>query len=402
MKSNQKRFDIIISIVGAVILWIYVINIVNPPTTATFRNIPVTITGEESLISSGRALVHSGDYYTNIDVSGARNDIKNLTEKDIKLTADVSNLAQGVSSVAITASLPSGIKVENIENSTVNLTIEDYVTVDKPVEIVFSGAEEGQEATILSTSLSQIGVSGAQSVVASVAAVRVTGNLANMGLDVSKEHTLAASAVDSSGKAVSGVKLAQDTVSVSAVLYQTKTVPLSVPVTGDIWEGAVLSETRVPDSVIIKGPAAQLSRISEISAEEISIDGLYETAMEVVDPILPDGVYLADSMDTLHAEFIIADEGRLTYTYRAAAINIKNLSEGTTASFTLPESSKEITAAITGPVATLRTLAPGDVAPTADAANRPAGDYSVTLSPSRSITGLTVIFNPTVVSMRIK
>ena len=64
--------------------------------------------------------------------------------------------------------------MEEMTNGTVNITVERYVTVDKPVEVVFSGTEEGQEAMILSTSLSQIAVSGASSIVSSVSSVRVS------------------------------------------------------------------------------------------------------------------------------------------------------------------------------------------------------------------------------------
>ena len=401
-KHNQKRIDIIISIVVAVILWIYVINIVNPPTSATFRNVPVTITGEEQLNSSGRALAIKEAYTATVDVSGSRNDMKKISGTDIALSIDVSNLAAGSNSVTVNAVMPTGIKLENIENKTVTVNVEEYVTEAKPVEVVLSGAGSGEEATILKSSLTQIGVSGAQSVVDKVAHVRVSGDLSKEDLDKEVELTLAGEAVDASGKVVPGVKLAQESINVNAVMYQTKSVPLSVPVTGSIWEGAALSESRIPDSITIKGPASRLSQISEIKAKELKIDGLYETTVMEIEPVLGDDVYEVDSAEPLQAMFVIAENGRLIYSYKASAVIAKNLAEGTTASFALPDGHKEISAVITGPVSTLRTLAAGDVAPTADAAKREAGEYSVLLTPSRTVTGLSINFAPGSITMRIK
>ena len=401
-KHNQKRIDIIISIVVAVILWIYVINIVNPPTSATFRNVPVTITGEEQLNSSGRALAIKEAYTATVDVSGSRNDMKKISGTDIALSIDVSNLAAGSNSVTVNAVMPTGIKLENIENKTVTVNVEEYVTEAKPVEVVLSGAGSGEEATILKSSLTQIGVSGAQSVVDKVAHVRVSGDLSKADLDKEVELTLAGEAVDASGKVVPGVKLAQESINVTAVMYQTKSVPLSVPVTGSIWEGAALSESRIPDSITIKGPASRLSQISEIKAKELKIDGLYETSVMDIEPILGDDVYEIDSAEPLQAMFVIAENGRLIYSYKASAVIAKNLADGTTASFALPDGHKEISAVITGPVSTLRTLAAGDVAPTADAAKREAGEYSVLLTPSRTVTGLSINFAPGSITMRIK
>jgi YbbR domain-containing protein len=298
--------------------------------------------------------------------------------------------------------MPAGIKLDNIDSKTVTVNVEEYVTESKPVEIVLSGAGSGEEATIIKSSLTQIGVSGAESIVQKVAQVRVSGDLSKADLDKEVELTLAGEAVDASGKVIPGVKLAQESINVTAVMYQTKSVPLSVPVTGSIWEGAALSESRIPDSITIKGPASRLSQISEIKAKELKIDGLYETTVMDIEPILGDNVYEIDSAEPLQAMFVIAENGRLIYSYKASPVIAKNLADGTTASFVLPEGHKEISAVITGPVSTLRTLAAGDVAPTVDAAKREAGEYSVLLTPSRTVTGLSINFAPGSITMRIK
>ena len=400
--KHQKRIDIVVSIVAAILLWIYVITIVNPPVESIVKDVPVQITGQEALESSGYALAHAEGYTANVVISGPRNDIGSVKASDIIVTADVSSLTEGANSVPLTAVTPSGISLVEIQNSTVNITVDKYVTVSRPVEVVLSGAKDGQEATLMSTSLSQVDVSGAASLVGTVATVRVNRDLSDAELDQINELTLGTAAVDTSGKVVQGVKLAQEAINVSAVLFQTKTVPLEVPVTGEVWEGAVLSETRLPKNIVIKGPASALSQISGIKTAEIDIEGIYESTMFEINPIFPNGVFGSDSAEALQAEFIVADNGRLIFKYKVSDVTVGSLAEWLEVSFALEGDNKEITAVVSGHVTTLRTLAAGDVAPTANAEGKPEGEYSIAINPRQSISGLTVIYTPSTVIMKIK
>ncbi|MBQ1711999.1 MAG: hypothetical protein II024_02080, partial [Firmicutes bacterium] len=67
---NQKRIDIIVSIVAAIILWFYVINIANPTVQTTLRDVPVEITGVETLAEKELAPVTTEGFRATITVSG--------------------------------------------------------------------------------------------------------------------------------------------------------------------------------------------------------------------------------------------------------------------------------------------------------------------------------------------
>ena len=58
---HQKALDIAVSVIAAIVIWIVVITEVNPPTTATIRDIPVTINGAERLEERGLALLSVSD-----------------------------------------------------------------------------------------------------------------------------------------------------------------------------------------------------------------------------------------------------------------------------------------------------------------------------------------------------
>ena len=401
MRQNQKKIDIVISVIGAILLWIYVINIVNPTVTTVVRDVPINIGGAATLVERGRALAGNETYSTDVTISGPRNEVNKVTAEDISLVADVSYLSTGRQAVEVRADLPSHISLESLAESTIEVLIEEYVTAPKPVDIILSGAESGEEIRIENISLSQVDVSGAASAVAKVAALRANGDVSDAGLDTPKVLTLAITPVDDSGKAMDSVRIAQDTVGITAIVYQTKDVPLKVTFTGDAWTGAIVSETQVPSSVTIKGPATVLSQISEIESAPIDMEGIYETTTYDVEPVIPSGAYLSDTVKTLRATVKIEDEGELAFKYTVADIIIKNLDKDLKAEVSLVDA-KQIDLTVRGPISTLRTLAAGDVAPSVNAANRKSGEYErVVLQPNQNIDGLTVTFSPNTVTLNI-
>ena len=402
MKMNQKRIDIIVSIILAIALWFYVINIANPQVQVTLRDVPVQITGEEALAEKQLAPVINDVYKTTITVSGSRNVVNKIKTEDVKLTADVSELAIGGGTAPISAELPSGITLVELLTPGVDVVVEELVTASKPVEVILSGATEGREATLLSSSLTQVEAVGAESNLAKVTAVRVSGDLSGAELDKPVELVLAATPVGEDGKPVSGVKLAHDSINVNAVIYQTKTVPIEVPIEGKVWEGAVLKSTEIGKNIVIKAPASKLSQISGISANPVIIEGIYETAEFEVEPILPNGVFEADSSEPVTAKFVIDSNGSLTFKFKVSEVAVNNLAEGRSASVTLGEGVSEINAKVSGPVSTLRTLASGDIAPMIDAEGRGEGTATVALKPSQNITGLSVDYTPAKVTLTIK
>ena len=401
MQKRQKRIDIIVSIVAAVLLWIYVINIANPTVTATVRDVPVTINGQETLNNRGYALAVTEGFSTNVTISGPRNDVNKVKAEDITLIADVSALSEGIQAVDLRAVMPSNINLESLQETSINVPIEEYVTVPKPVDVIFSGAKDGQEAAILGLSLSQVEVSGASSVVSAISFVRANGDISEAELDKAEEYTLAISPVDATGHAIENASLAQNSITVIAAVYQTKDVPVEIPVVGDVWPGAVLAESKLTQTVKIKGPAYALSQISSIGTSVVDISDLYETTVFEVDPLLPAEVYISEDNQKITAEIVIADEGALSFSYTAGDVLVKNLDDGLAATVSLGDNWK-IDLTVKGPVSTLRTLAAGDVAPSVNASNRKEGEFELSISPNQSINGLTTSFDPSTLTLIIR
>ena len=63
---QSKKANFAISLILAMILWVYVVGELNPETRKVFRNIPITVMNEQVLANDGLAVVSTSDHlYTN-------------------------------------------------------------------------------------------------------------------------------------------------------------------------------------------------------------------------------------------------------------------------------------------------------------------------------------------------
>ena len=100
-------------VVIAIALWLFVINVVNPPTQITVRSVPVKLLNEDYLESSNLAIAGEGIYTVDVDLSGKRTDLM-VKSSDLTATADLNGLTPGQNYITVRVTAPSGTTVEQI------------------------------------------------------------------------------------------------------------------------------------------------------------------------------------------------------------------------------------------------------------------------------------------------
>ena len=142
---DRKKLDIAISIIAAIVLWFYVINIENPITNTVIRDVPINMEGTVELQERGYAVSSASAETLDINIQGTRNEVLRVSAADISVRTNVSGLSEGSSSVVISYSVPQGITVTSVETNNVTYNVEKYVTVSKPVDIIMEGASGSRE-----------------------------------------------------------------------------------------------------------------------------------------------------------------------------------------------------------------------------------------------------------------
>ena len=176
--QKNKIISAIISVAIAFCMWLYVITVDSPDYRDTIYDIPLTMVNETAL--RNRNLVVTGISADSVDItfSGNRSDVLKLNKSNITLKIDLSRIYDpGVHTVEWTIALPGDVANnaftrENVNPDKISLTVENWVTKEIPVRVLFTGSvatgvfADTENAT---TDVSFITVSGAESDIEKVA-----------------------------------------------------------------------------------------------------------------------------------------------------------------------------------------------------------------------------------------
>ncbi|MCR4805625.1 MAG: hypothetical protein K5981_08225 [Clostridia bacterium] len=398
--KNQVIIDRIIAIIIAVGLWFYVISVVNPPTELTLRSVPVKLLNETYLQESGLAIAGDGNYTVDVVLSGKRTDLM-VKASDLTVTADLNGLTPGQNYITVKVGSPAGTTVEEIRTERIQVYIDEYVSIAKPVVYEILNVPEGMETAALSLDKANMVVSGARSLVNMVRQVKATMDAAQIEVDEIKGHQLALTPVDAEGNQVNAVKLDAPYVTLTATLYNVKSVPLYTRVEGNPGLGIELVSSNIPSSVVIKGALIDLAQIDHIDAEPISIEGITGNTEKDVTPILPDGVELSDANEALTASFTLSENGSIDLELSSEDIVLEGLAENYEAE--VLNTPFELTLTIKGAVRDLIDISTGDIDLYADLSGvDEAGDYAIPIEavPLQSKV-LSFTFSPAMVHVSI-
>ncbi|MCQ2552319.1 MAG: hypothetical protein MJ148_03100 [Clostridia bacterium] len=304
--ERKRTRDIIISAVVAIILWFYLINIVNPQKDAIIRNVPVNISGQEVLEERGLAIAGDLKYTINISILGARNDVSQLSADDFNATADIASLNKGLDYIKVSVAAPRGIAIEDVDSDNIQVAVEDFVKEEKTVRLHFVDEQEGKETTVLKRSAEKLLVSGAKSDVDKVSFVLFDLPSELIAEDIPKSIILSGKPVDSNLDLVTGVEIAADKISVEAVIFTKKVVSLKTEMLGEPLYGELsIQNYDIPSVIELKGPKDVMDGLSFINAAPISIEGIDKTTVYTLEPQLPEGVYLTRDCPELKATIYI-------------------------------------------------------------------------------------------------
>ncbi|MBR0374240.1 MAG: hypothetical protein IJH91_06920 [Mogibacterium sp.] len=140
MAKNKNRHPInkvnlVISIVLTFAAWLYVMYNVDPALTKTFRGVPVQIVNQDILAENGM-VVRSVEYDTiDVRVEARRSVLTEMTNDDIKVTADVADTGRGDNVIAIKVSKPPEAKIEAKSRDSITIQVDTYEVRTVPLNV---------------------------------------------------------------------------------------------------------------------------------------------------------------------------------------------------------------------------------------------------------------------------
>ncbi|MCD7826749.1 MAG: hypothetical protein LUH14_12430 [Clostridiaceae bacterium] len=337
----------ILSVVGAILVWLLIVNVDNPYKTKTFV-VQVETENEDALRSVNKVYEVISGSTASVNVTGKRSVVDNLDSNDIRAVADLSELS-AVNSVAIKVSLKNNTSDVVLEcDQVMKVSLEDMETKLMKITVETTGtAADGYMVGECRAKPNVIEVTGGESVIDRIATVRVLMNVNGASETFSKK--LEPVAYDKKGNKVtsSTLSFSSDTVKVQAKMLQSKEVPIEVKVTGVPAEGYEYVETTcLPETIEIAGSEKKLSAISEITLP-IDITGMTDHSSRLnqeisISDYLDQGITLANDDDSVSVSIVIESLKERQISFSVDDIRFKELPDGYTAKIAEKKSSVSI------------------------------------------------------------
>lgn len=319
LKYNSKIK--IISLLSAMVLWMYVMAIVDPEETKLFENIPVTITNKNELNERDLVIYPEQDLTTNIYVTGKLSNLKKVTKDDINVYGQINNPLEGNNEIYLKVSTSQRVNYD-FKNPVMIVTLEKIISEDKSIKVDITGSGKNNVDNImLQDNIDKVSISGPRSLVNKVK--RVVGTVKVSGESNNFSQSIKLEPVDANGKVVEGVELEKDSVNVNITLLTQKTVPITLKLSDNSESG--VNYTMSQNTVTIKGKKDIVDSINDIETQPVKLSEILPGTSKDIYLQVPSGITIETKYITINKN---SEENTLEeYTYTAKDIEIRNNTE---------------------------------------------------------------------------
>ena len=319
LKYNSKIK--IISLLSAMVLWMYVMAIVDPEETKLFENIPVTITNKNELNERDLVIYPEQDLTTNIYVTAKLPNLKKVTKDDINVYGQINNPLEGNNEIYLKVSTSQRVNYD-FKNPVMIVTLEKIISEDKSIKVDITGSGKNNVDNImLQDNIDKVSISGPRSLVNKVK--RVVGTVKVSGESNNFSQSIKLEPVDANGKVVEGVELEKDSVNVNIILLAQKTVPIILKLSDNSESG--VNYTMSQNTVTIKGKKDIVDSINNIETQPVKLSEILPGTSKDIYLQVPSGITIETKYITINKN---SEENTLEeYTYTAKDIEIRNNTE---------------------------------------------------------------------------
>ena len=325
---NRNTTPKLVSIIFALVMWLYVMGEVNPEMVIPLNNVSVQLMNVEDLNKSGLVIIGQQDYTVNVRIAGRRNDVYKVSPQDIIIRADLRGFHKGTNSIPLEVSGPPYITIQDVSPKQLKITLDEIVVRQRPVNVVTTGTPvPGFEPGDAVISPKEVMVEGPENIVNAVAQVAGEIPVTDQITEINERVPLIA--VNAEGKTISGVQISQRYVEVKLPILPTKEVPIFLEFQGKPRDNYRITEVKLSqENISIKGPKEKLDGITEIKARPIDIEGIDKSAERNVNLLLPEGVTLLRDSKIPRVALTVERVLNKEFTYQRDEIAIDNIETG--------------------------------------------------------------------------
>lgn len=252
----------------AIILWLYVMNEQSPRIQRTF-----VVSLQYKSLSSDLAIQKAPEK-VRVIVSGLKDNVLALEDKDIRAFVDLGGVSEGQYSLPVKIENPETIKVDELVPDQATISLEAVVSKTVAVTPQIKGDILKRDAiAATSVQVKEVLVRGARSKIARVQSALAVVHLSGMGGNLQTQGKIVP--IDRWGKIVNGVETDPESTQVSINTQPAKQVSVKPLLQGNPASGYIIEKVMItPVSIRIIGSSDRLDQINYLSTEPIDITGI--------------------------------------------------------------------------------------------------------------------------------
>lgn len=304
LKNNTKIK--LISLLSAIVLWIYVMAIVDPEDSRLFENVPVVVTNIEELAENDLIVYPESDLVADINIKGKLSDVQKITVDDIHIYGTINNPMEGNNKLSLKVNITKQVSYE-FKTDFIVVRLEKLLYDEKDIKPEIIGKYKDDVDTV-SLSQDTVEISGPRILIDQVdhvkASIKVDDNSKNM-----LNQRVKLMAVNNVGKEVKGISLSVKNINVEIKLLEEKEVPINIQLKDNTVDISKYEIT--PSMVTIRGKKDVLDNIDYINTKKLdiaSIGPLTKVELEV-----PEGIAIKDNNISIKLKESESSQQRLIY-----------------------------------------------------------------------------------------
>ena len=304
-KQNKRRGLKLISLLGAFLVWLWVVNVADPVMTDTVE-IPIEIQNGNILTDSGLTYEIVGKKTTTVSYEVHTTNAYRIRSSDFRAYVDMTELWSVTGSVPVKVEVLSnaGYLVSSPVSKTTAIKIETEPLQTKRFELntILKGElEEGFQVGEIKLSPDHIYLQGPESQIGQISSAGIEFSIDGLNSEVS--GVAVPRFYDANGNRIELSKRIEkntDNVDYTMDVLKLKALPLEFEVTGEVTEGYRYTGIKCDtDAILVAGSKSSLAALDTllISGEILKLDDASTDVVKTVDitKLLPDEVVLANA-----------------------------------------------------------------------------------------------------------
>ena len=367
--KDSKGLYVAISILLAIIFWLYVRAENDIPMENVVRGIPVQIANEDVLESRGLMVSEVEPAAINITFEGSSSVVPRLNRNNVTVSVDVARItSEGSYDLTYTVAMPTNLNTtggsgitRSSDVETIRVTVVPLYTRELSIEGTFVGeVADGYQAGELEITPETVTISGEESAVNQVA--RAVVEVGGDALTETYTGDLPITLLDRDGNVIEDdrISLSVDTALVILPVQVVRDVPLTV----NLLPGGGISQEDIdryvkveiePAAISVAGSAEDLEAITSISLGDIDLSTVLTTSS--VERNIEIANELTNISGVSRATVTITIEGLEMRTVDVSNFELRNVSAGYHADIV----TQSIDIQIRGPRESLDQISPSQI-----------------------------------------